>query len=187
MLAKIKTGEAAARRDYRMQLAIERLTGLPTENGSVSKDMQRGIDLESAALAAYEAEAGVITKRTGFLQHNGLMIGASLDAHVGKFRGNVEVKCPKSTTHIGYLKAGVFPPEYLPQAMLGMLVDGADWCDLASFDDRLPTELQLFLVRVWRKDVDMAAFEKSALAFLAEVDAEVESLQALRRPLKAAA
>lgn len=180
MLAKIKTGEAAARRDYRLQLAVERLTGAPQEAGFVNAEMQRGIDMEPAAFAAYEAATGEMVRRTGFICADDLMVGCSLDGDIENFAGIIELKVPKSTTHIGYLKSGIMPLAYLPQVQHNLWVTGAQWCDFASFDDRLPKGLQLFKVRVYAKALDMAGYEAEVLKFLAEVDAEVAALGAIK-------
>ena len=67
MLAKIKSGESAGRRNYRTQLVAERLTGQPQENGYVNAAMQHGIDTEPHAIAAYEALTGALVRKTGFL------------------------------------------------------------------------------------------------------------------------
>jgi len=91
MLATIKSGEAAARRDYRMQLVCERLTGQLQEDGFINAAMQRGIDLEPAAFAAYESLTGDMAQRSGFLSHNVHQAGCSLDGHVGDFEGIVEI------------------------------------------------------------------------------------------------
>lgn len=182
MLAKIKTGEAAARRDYRLQLAVERLTGTPAEGGFVNADMQRGIDMEATAFAAYEAATGEMVRRSGFICADEHMVGCSLDGDIENFAGIIELKVPKSTTHIGYFKSGGMPSTYLPQVQHNLWVTGAEWCDFASFDDRLPKALQLFKVRVHAKDLDMGAYEIEAMKFLAEVDAEVKALAALQAP-----
>jgi hypothetical protein len=58
MLATIKSGEAAARRRPARPAGLERLTGQPQDDCFVSKDMQRGTDIEPAAFAAYEALTG---------------------------------------------------------------------------------------------------------------------------------
>jgi hypothetical protein len=59
-------------------------------------------------------------------------------------------------------------------------VTGAEWCDFLSFDDRLPEDYRTFLVRVKREDVDIASYEKAAMQFFAEVDADVKDLQSRR-------
>ena len=184
MLSTIKSGEAAARRDYRMQLVCERLTGQPQEDGYVNAAMQRGIDLEPAALAAYEAVTGNVAIRTGFLSHVTHLAGCSLDGHVDNFAGIVELKCPKSSTHLRYLNEGVLPREYLAQVTHNAWIAGAEWVDFLSYDDRFPADLQVFYVRVLSKDLDIEKYEKSALAFLAEVDESVNVLMG-RRMVKA--
>lgn len=181
MLATIKSGEAAARRDYRMQLVTERLTGQPQEDGFVNAAMQRGIDLEPMAFAAYEAVTGNVAVRTGFLSHTTHLAGCSLDGHVENFAGIVELKCPKSSTHLRYLKDGGVPKDYLPQVTHNLWISGAEWCDFLSYDDRFPSELQVFYVRVLAKDLDMAGYEASALKFLAEVDTEVNALKTITK------
>ena len=179
MLAKIKSGEAAARRDLRLQLVCERLTGQLQEDGYVNGAMLRGVELEPAAFRAYEALTGHLVRRTGFLQHPTLMAGCSVDGDVDDFAGIVELKCPKSTTHYRYLKLGVAAPiEHLAQITHNLWVSGAQWCDFLSFDDRFPLGAQTYLVRVKREDVDLAAYEAAALAFLAEVDADEADITA---------
>lgn len=181
MLAKIKTGEAAARRDLRLQLVCERLTSLPQEDGYVSKDMQRGIDMEPVAFAEYEAETGLIVRRSGFIQADDLMAGCSLDGDVDGMKGIVELKCPKSATHLKYLRSGQAAPEHLPQITHNLWITGAQWCDFVSYDDRFPLHLQLFRVRVYRKDVDIDAYAAAALIFLEEVERETESVRSMKR------
>lgn len=176
-------GESAKRRDYRLQLVCERLTGLPQEDGDgyVNDSMQRGIDLEPAAFAVYEALTGNLAHKSGFLSHLTLPVGCSLDGQIDSFTGILEIKCPKTATHLSYWRGpSVAPADYLPQITHNLWVTGAAWCDFLSFDDRLPAHLQTFLVRVKREDVDIAAYEAAAMKFLAEVDAEVADLKARR-------
>lgn len=179
MLATIKSGEAAARRDLRMQLVCERLTGLPQEPGFVSADMQRGIDLEPAALAAYEVLTGDFVTTSGFLSLPDLMAGCSLDGHTGDYETVVSFKCPKTATHIGYLRAGVMPPAYVPQMLHELWITGAREYHFLSYDDRLPDALRTFFVRVSRDERAVQDYADKAKAFLAEVDREVEALRTL--------
>jgi len=181
MLATIKSGEAAARRDYRLQLVCERLTGQPQDDGGfVNAAMQRGVELEPKARLAYESITGNVAGQTGFLAHLDYMAGCSLDAHVDNFDGIVEIKCPKSSTHLKYWRGnGEVPSEHLSQITHNLWVTGAEWCDFLSFDDRFPENLQTFLVRVKRSEIDLDSYEKKALAFLAEVEAEVNAIKTM--------
>lgn len=180
MLATIKSGEAAARRDLRMQLVCERLTQTLQEDAYVNGAMQRGIDCEPAAFAAYEALTGQLAQRTGFLAHDTLAIGCSLDGHIGDFAGILELKCPKSATHLANLRAATVPAAYVPQITHNLWVTGAAWCDFLSFDDRFPPALQTCLIRVERNEQQIASYALAASLFLSEVAAEVEAVNGLR-------
>lgn len=181
MLAKIKSGEAAAKRDLRVQLVCERLTGKPAESSFINAEMQRGIDMEPIARGEYEAMTGEIVEHTGFLSLDGKMAGCSLDGHVNDFEGIVEIKCPKSATHLKYLRSGGIPTDYYAQCLHNMWVTGAKWCDFVSYDDRFPADLQLYIARMVRDETAITAYALAVELFLAEVDAEVLSVQSLRK------
>ena len=167
--AKIKTGEAAARRDYRVQLVIERLTGAPYENGFVSKDMQFGIDQEPFARMAYEEATGLIVKEAGFLYLPDIAAGCSVDGLISG-GGLFEAKCPKSATHLTYILEKRVPPAYVPQLTHNLWITGEPFADFVSFDPRMPEHLQLFRVRMERNEDAIKAHEAEVLRFLKEVD-----------------
>lgn len=179
ILATIKSGEAAARRDYRTQLVCERLTGQPQDSDYINADMLRGIECEPLARAAYEALTGELVTPTGFLAHTELMAGCSLDSHVGDFDGIIEIKVPRSANHLKYLKSGKVPAEHMAQITHNLFITGAAWCDFVSWDDRFPPELQLFTAHVSRSEVDIAAYELLVRQFLREVDDEEAAVRAL--------
>lgn len=179
MMAKIKNGEAAARRDLRTRLVVERLTGRPQEDGFVSKDMQRGIDGEAEALAEYEMQAGVIVSRVGFLQHPTLMAGASPDGMVNSAEGVLELKCPRAANHLANLRGRSLPAAYVYQITHALWISGAQWCDFASYCADFPEPLRLFRVRIERNETDIAAYELMARAFLSEIDTELADVTAM--------
>ena len=170
ILAKIKSGEAAARRNYRVQLVTERLTGSPQESGFVNDAMKWGTEQEPHARRAYEAHTGYIVTEAGFIYLEDVMTGCSVDGLIGG-DGMAEYKCPNSSTHIEWLLAGVLPSEHKPQILHNLWVTGREWCDFASFDPRLPENLQLFVVRYERIEDEIKAHEAEILQFLSEVDA----------------
>lgn len=180
------SAESVSKRDYRLQLCCERLTGRPLEDGYVNDDMRRGTLLEPEAFAAYESRTGEILHRTGFLAHCELPIGCSLDAHIGDFDLVVEFKAPRSANHLRWLRDGVVPAEYKPQLTHQLLVSGASAADFVSYDPRFPEDLQLFVVRVSRDALDLAAYELALRLFLSEVTAEVAAIEALRAAKAAA-
>lgn len=181
MLATTAKGEQGApRRDLVLQLALERVTGRPQDDVYVTQEMRRAMALEPLAVAAYEARTGCFVQRTGFLAHQTLAVGCSLDGHVGDFAGILEVKCPKATTHLRYLEASTVPPEYLPQIVHNLWVSGAAWCDFLSFDDRFPPHLQTHLVRYPRHEPELALYTLAVAAFLSDVGDTVDAVLALR-------
>ncbi|MEO8718356.1 MAG: lambda exonuclease family protein [Burkholderiales bacterium] len=180
VMAKIKTGEAAARRDYRAQLVAEILTGRPQEDGYVNAEMQWGIDTEPFARGAYEVAKSVLVDQVGLVLHPRIERAAASPDGVVDDAGLVEIKCPKTATHLQYLLAGEVPARYRGQMLWQMACAERAWCDFVSFDPRLSPELQLFVVRFERDEARIKAMEAEVLAFLAEVDAMLERLGALK-------
>lgn len=175
VLAKIKSGEAAARRDYRAQLVAEILTGKPQEDGFVNAEMQWGIDNEPLARSAYEVAKDVLVDQVGFVIHPSIdRAGASPDGFSGPV--GLEIKCPKTATHLQYLLDGVAPAKYQPQMLWQMACMGTEACDFVSFDPRLPAHLQLFVVRFPRDDKKILEMTAEVTVFLKEVDEEIARL-----------
>jgi len=181
MLAKIRTGEAASRRNLRVQLVLERLTGVSQEKGFVSPDMQYGIDREADAFTAYQTETENLTNHVGFLAHPTLLAGCSPDGEIRDFEGLLELKCCKSATHLEFLKTRRVPADYLAQITHNLWITGAKWCDYVSFDDRFPAGLQLCVLRVLSTGVDVWTYKQTAIQFLSEVEAEIAAVIELGR------
>ena len=186
MLASIKSGEAAARRNLRVQLVLERITGRSMESGYQSQAMLNGIAREADALRRYEAVTGRLVRRTGFLSHDSLMAGASLDGHLGDFAVVVETKSPEAATHLEYLKTGQVPSAYQKQILHQLWITGATSADFLSFHPDFPERLQLLLVAVPRDEQAIAAYDKAARAFLSEVDTEHQALLTMANGLAVA-
>ena len=179
VMAKTKTGYSASRQNYMGQLVAERLTGSPAKSFS-SASMQWGTDTEPLARAAYEIETGVMVDEVGFIPHPAIpWSGASPDGLIGP-DGLIEIKCPDTDTHIEYLLSGAVPPKYKPQMAFQLMCTGRAWCDFASFDPRMPKDLQLYIVRFTPPEDYCKEVETEVRKFLAEVDETVEKLMELR-------
>lgn len=177
VMAKIKTGEAAARRDYKAQLVAEILTGKPQESGFINAEMQWGTETEPLARAAYEIANGTMVDTVGLVLHPTIdRAAASPDGLTPD--GLIEIKCPKTATHLQYLLSGPVPTQYQPQMLWQMACTERAYCDFVSFDPRLPEKLQLFVVRFERDDKRIEEMEDEVIVFLSEVDAIVSHLQA---------
>ena len=179
MLDFLKGGkESAKRRDLRFKLMTERLTGLPSPSDYVNDAMQRGIDKEPEARSAYEALTGLLVDTVGFLEHDTLPAGCSPDGLV--MEGILELKCPKSATHVRYLRTDALITEYRAQLTHALWISGAPWIDIASFDDRFPPELSLVVVRLHAKDCDLTAHEAAVRAFLDELELDIQGVRGWR-------
>jgi putative phage-type endonuclease len=167
----------AGYQNYKAQLIAERLTGTPPDSFS-SAAMQWGTDQEPNARAAYSFLHSVEVDEIGFVDHPRLeWSGASPDGLVGN-DGLVEIKCPNTATHIATLEGGNIQGKYALQMQWQMACTERAWCDFASFDPRLPVEMQLHVVRVERDDELIKELEEKTAAFLAEVAASVDNLTA---------
>ena len=187
VVAVRKDGQpTAARADYLAQLVAEHLTGQPQETGIVTPWMQRGTELEPEARLRLEAhidepifEAGFIRRALGWQDH-AYHIGCSVDGYFGGSpqHGIVELKCPKPTTHLRYLREGVIPSDYWPQILHNLLVTRAEVCWFASYCPILPTPLQLFALKVERGDPDVekrrTTYQLALSAFLSDLDTELD-------------
>lgn len=178
MLAKVKSGEAAARRDLKFKLLAERLSGTSQEDAYVNDAMRWGMDHEVEAISVYQAATGVLVDPVGFCEHDTLRVGTSPDGLVGD-DGIVSIKCPKTATHISYLRGKVEPPEHWAQNTHELWLTGRKWLDFVSYDPRLEDGLQLFIVRVTRTEPDLFAYERDVLGFLAELEHEIEAVRTM--------
>jgi putative phage-type endonuclease len=183
--ARIKSGYGASRDSLMATLVCERLTG-KTADSFVNGAMQWGIDHEAEARSAYEFELGVSVEEVGFIDHPEInMSGASPDGFVGD-DGLLEIKCPETKAHIELLLTKTIPEKYIKQMQWQMACTGRQWCDFATYDPRMPQDLQLWVLRVMRNDKQIAELEKEARQFLAELDEKVTALRALGRIAEAA-
>ena len=172
--------ETAGFRDYQAQLVAEILTGKPQGSDYTNVHMQFGSDTEPLARSAYEAETGFSVDEVGLCIHPTIeRAGASPDGLVGN-SGEVEIKCPKVSTHLAYLLAGVVPAAYRNQMMWQMAVTGRDWCDFVSFRPDLPEHLQLFVVRFKRNPARILELETAVVAFLDTVDKMLSQLKKVK-------
>lgn len=175
VMAKIKTGESASRKNYRAELVVQRLTGLPSESFT-NAAMEWGTATEPMARIAYEIAKEVLVEQVGFIDHPTIaMFGCSPDGLVHD--GMIEIKCPNSATHIEYLTDNKAPAKYINQMQCQMAVTGRKWCDFVSFDPRLPEDLQLFVVRVERDQKYIDSMEVEVVEFLTEVEGMVNQLK----------
>jgi putative phage-type endonuclease len=177
VLAKIKSGESASRRNYKIQLVSERLTGEKQET-YINQAMQDGIDREAFARDRYVQQFGEV-EEVGFVKHPTLEAGASPDGMVGE-DGILEIKCPMGSTHTETLMTQDVPSRYVPQIQFQLLVTGRKWCDFVSYNPMFPEHLQVFVKRVEADLVYQKELESEVKQFLSEVDNVINKLKEIK-------
>ena len=177
VLAKIKSGESASRRNYKIQLVSERLTGEKQET-YINQAMQDGIDREFYARERYVQQFGEV-EEVGFVKHPTLEAGASPDGMVGE-DGILEIKCPMGSTHTETLMTQDVPSRYIPQIQFQLLVTGRKWCDFVSYNPMFPEHLQVFVKRVEADLVYQKELESEVKQFLSEVDNVINKLKEIK-------
>jgi putative phage-type endonuclease len=178
VMSKIKSGESASRRNYKMELVVERLTGLKTESYT-SPAMQWGIDNEGIARSTYEIQNNVLVDQVAFINHYNIKnAGCSPDGLVGSL-GMVEIKCMTTANHVEAILNNRPPPQYFAQCQFQMACAGRLWNDLTLFDPRLPDILQLKVFRIERDETYIKLMEEEVIQFLKEVEEVINNLKGM--------
>ena len=183
-------GESTSRRNYRVRLALEILTGQPEENTFTSKAIQTGIEREPIARARFEEETGHLVEEVSFIKLNHMMAGCSPDGLIDDDAG-LEIKCPSKAIHLSYLSLVDQPPdEYLAQVQGCMFITGRKRWHFVSFNPDFPPELQLHHFVVARDDLYIKRLEDELWRLQADVLRTVRELEQMaeqRRQLARAA
>lgn len=180
MLAKGKgDAEAVSRRNLRVQLALERLTGRTVGASFITPAMQDGIDREAEARELFQSATGELVFESGFLAHTQHMAGASLDGYLGDFDALVSIKCRQPAAHLEFLRTKAIPADALAQIRHELWLTGASREYYVNFNPDFPESLRLAWVEVRADAVDLAGYEAAALLFLADVERETAAIAAL--------
>ena len=176
--ATTKSGFSTSRRNLKLRLVLERLTGKSQESGYTNAAMERGVLLEPEARAAYEADSGLLVDTVGFIAHDDLLTGASPDGLIGQ-DGGLEIKCPGAAAHLDFLKTNVIAHDYRLQMAHALWLTGREWWDFCSFSPDFPEPLRLKVQRLYATDVNLLAHELAVRLFLSEVDADLREVESL--------
>jgi len=167
----------AAYRDYRAQIVAEILTGQPQESGFTNAAMQWGTDQEKFARVEYELACDWTVDEIGIVLHPTIERGAASPDGLVSTNGLVEIKCPKTATHLQTLIDKKQPRQYENQMLWQMACTGREWCDFVSYDPRLPEDLQLFVHRFDRDEKRIAEIEAAVKQFLSEVNEMIDNIR----------
>ena len=165
----LKSGkESSERENLRYEIVAERIT--QTFGDKYMTDaMQWGVEQEVAAKEAFENATGLIVTDVGFIDHNRIsFLGCSPDGLTSDGCA-IEIKCPKTKTHMKYVAAQVIPEEYKPQMILQAACTGRDvW--FVSYDPRMGAGKDLFIKKFKPTPEEIKVVEDAAEQFLAECE-----------------
>lgn len=180
-----KKGEPTAKAiSYRAQVAIERISGEPSDEGFVTWQMRRGTELEPDARQMYEVRAGAFVTEAGVAITEDGKFGYSTDGLVGD-DGLIEIKCVASPEKIVNIITTEDLSEYIHQIQGGMWITGRKWCDFVLYTPQLRSVgNELFTRRIERDDDFIEAMEQRLMDFERDVS-RIESR--LRVPHRKAA
>jgi putative phage-type endonuclease len=136
------------------ELIAEEETGLSDDDDFVSEEMQRGIDLEPLAIQEYCNVTGHEVDHPCLIQSSQWpILMMSPDGYIGT-TGAVEIKCPKTKTHIKYIRQGKIPNDYKEQIWAYFMVNpDLQWLDFVSYDPRL-TKKPIWILHITRQELD---------------------------------
>jgi hypothetical protein len=156
---------------YINDLIAELITGESTPF-HVTEWMQRGTELEPFARMNYELETDREVTEVGFCMHDILRCGVSPDGLIGD-DGGIEIKCPKPSTHVKYLRNGKLPSEYKAQVMGCLWITGREWWDFMSYHPQMPN----LLIRVHRDEEYINQLERLVTHACQIIEKEVADIK----------
>ena len=156
---------------YINDLIAELITGESTPF-HVTEWMQRGTELEPFARMNYELETDREVTEVGFCMHDILRCGVSPDGLIGD-DGGIEIKCPKPSTHVKYLRKGTLPSEYKAQVMGCLWVTEREWWDFMSYHPQMPN----LLIRVHRDEEYINQLERLVTHACQIIEKEVADIK----------
>jgi putative phage-type endonuclease len=172
--------ETAARKNYLLQLAIERINKKPAEPMFINDAMQRGIDKEDEAVICFEVNQGVFAEKCSFIKSKDIVwFGASPDRLIGN-DAILECKVPNTLTHMNYIIDNKLPTKYKAQVYGQMLVTERDRGYFMSWDDRTVEGMELFVVEFKKDNEYMDNLVKEIALFNNEVEELVEQFMEKR-------
>lgn len=150
LLAIVRYGEAAGYRNYKTELAVERITNTRYER-YVTKQMEYGTETEAVAATMYQLHTGNVAKECGIFSIEGTNVVASPDRLVGD-DGLIEIKCRELGNHVESIATGNVPDEYYKQIQFQLWVTNRFWADYVSYGDEMPENSQVFIKRIERDE-----------------------------------
>jgi len=172
-IVTIKGEPSKQAKAYMYQLAGERITGIKSDSYQ-SQAMIEGLEKESKARLLFEMMKDIEVQQVGFCLEDNEQYGCSPDGLLDS--KGLEIKCPKSHTHVGYLLDKEAPiKQYFQQIQGSMLVAGFQYWFFMSFFPGLPE----LIILVPRDDKFCAKLKVELDIFCEELDGIEKKLRGM--------
>lgn len=159
-----------AAKNYAFRLAVERISGVPLDEGFSTWQMKRGQELEPMARQRHEEEAGVIVVRAGFVTTEDGVFGSSADGLIDDDEGS-EYKCLVSPEGLREILLNDDISEFTDQMMGCLWITGRKRWHFGLYCPALSSVGADFTWRVVERDDDyIEAMEADLIEFKTLVD-----------------
>lgn len=166
-----------AAKNYAFRVAIERISGMPLDEGYETYAMRRGHEMEPAARAEHERQSGLLVYRAGIVFTDDGVFGGSADGFIGDDDG-AEYKCLMSPDTMRPVLMNEDISDYIDQVHGGMWITGRKRWHFGMYCPALkPAGRQLFWRVIERDD----AYIESLVADLMEFRGLVDEYEAFLR------
>ena len=177
--SKAKTYWGKPAREYAITLALETINRTRGTEFPPTLPMQRGTEQEPIARSLYESTTLNVVTNGGWFDCE--THGTSPDGLVD-LDGCIEIKCTGRTAHWAVLKSKKYSSEYKWQLINHLEVTGRDWVDFVNYCSDFPEYAQLFIQRVYAKNVmaEIAALRVRRAKFVAKIAEEIALIEKKR-------
>ena len=152
-------------KNYAFRLAVERISGMPMDEGFETWAMRRGRELEPEARAAHEIHAGITVEPAGFVTTDCGLYGATADGLIGE-DGGAEYKCLVSPERVRDALLDNDITEFTDQVQGGMWITGRKWWDFCIYCPALDgVNRMLTRWRIVRDEEYISALQADLAAF----------------------
>lgn len=155
---------------YMYELIAEKLGA--TNDSFSNSWTERGHELEDMARSTFEFLHDLEVKQVGMIKTDDGLIGCSPDGLIGE-DGGLEIKCPKSSTHVKYMLEGVLPREYKTQVQGSLMVSERKYWYFMSYHP----ELDPFIIKVERDEEFISKMRSHIDDFNREMQKKLKELQ----------
>lgn len=157
-------------KNYAFRVAIERISGMPLDEGHETWAMERGHELEPVARREHEIRCGVMVETCGLILTDDDVFGCSLDGLIDH-DGSAEYKCFIAPERVRAVVIDGDWSEVTDQAQGGLWISGRQWIDLCLYCPALASVGKGLTVQRFQRDEDyIYELERDLLAFKVLVD-----------------